>query len=207
MKVDVKSYYGNPVDSPQLPEVVEELRRFCENCATFEGFLDMPVLRDGELSIQIRKCVPENPKEQWLPMYIYSIRIDDAPVGEISLRVGYNEQVYFGGNIGFAVDEAYRGNGYAPRACKLIFEVARAHQMPMLAISNEYRNTGSMRVCEKLGMRYMRTVELPEHNDMRTKNHLYENIYFIELFGSSCSGGTFEKQFGQNVERNIGEEK
>lgn len=165
-------------------DVVEERGDYVNHKAEFHGFLDMPLITDGEICIRLKKTVEGDEAHQLLPMYIYSILDQEGrDVGEISLRVGYNEEVYYGGNIGYAVEESHRGRGYAPRACLLIFRLARAHKMPMLAICNEYSNARSMRVCEKLGMRYMRTVELPEENDMRIRNpeHIYENIYFMEL--------------------------
>lgn len=169
---------------PDHIDVVAERSDYINHKAEFHGFLDMPLLTDGKIYIRLKETVEGDEERRWLPMYIYSIVNEDSKeVGEISLRVGYNEEVYFGGNIGFAVEEAYWGRGYAPRACRLIFRVARAHKMPMLAICNEYSNTRSMRVCEKLGMRRVRTVELPFDNEMRVRNprHIYENIYFIEL--------------------------
>lgn len=165
-------------------DVVAERTDYIKHKAEFHGFLDMPLLTDGEICIRLKERVEGDETRQLLPMYIYSIMDQDGrDVGEISLRVGYNEEVYYSGNIGYAVEESHWGRGYAPRACLLIFQLARAHKMPVLAICNEYSNTRSIRVCEKLGMHYMRTVELPLDNDMRIRNpkHIYENIYFIEL--------------------------
>lgn len=177
-------YAGRTIYQSDHPEVETERREYTDHTVDFRGFLDMPILSDGMVEIHLKKTVQGDASRNWLPMYIYSIVNEEGKeVGEISLRIGYNEEVYYGGNIGFAVEEPYWGRGYAPRACRLIFQLARAHKMPMLAISNEYHNTKSMRVCEKLGMRYMRTVELPSDNEMRVRNpqHMHENIYFIEL--------------------------
>ncbi len=36
-------------------------------------------------------------------------------------RIGYSEGLFFGGHIGYTIDEKYRGNHYSAKACKLLF--------------------------------------------------------------------------------------
>ncbi len=52
-------------------------------------------------------------------------------VGQINLRIGYVRSLYYGGQIGYDVDEAYRGNGYAGKACGLLAPVMGLHGMEL----------------------------------------------------------------------------
>ena len=88
--------------------------------------------------------------------------LSDEKVGSIDLRIGYNKELYYGRNIGYVIDEAYRGNNYAGRSCKLLPSVVKIHGMKKLIISNEYRNLASRRVCEKIGTKFIRTIALPK---------------------------------------------
>ena len=58
--------------------------------------------------------------------------------------------LYFGGNIGYNVIEAFRGNGYAGKACKLVFQIARAHRMPYVIITYDKDNLPSRKTLEHL---------------------------------------------------------
>jgi len=95
----------------------------------------------------------------------------------IDIRIGYTEGLYYGGNIGYTIDEKYRGNGYAFIAYKLVKEVVKAHKTNLLNITNSEDNIPSIRVCQKLGAKYIHTVYLPETNDMREDGRDYNNIW------------------------------
>jgi predicted acetyltransferase len=101
--------------------------------------------------------------------YQYHIVLHDQPdviVGRINLRMppsGFHEGLYYGGLIGYAVNEEYRGNHYAEKACRLIKTVALSHGMTSVTISCEPRNEGSRKTIESLGAKLLETVELPEH--------------------------------------------
>jgi tagatose 1,6-diphosphate aldolase len=76
---------------------------------------------------------------------------DSAKVGEIDLRLGYVRNVYFGGNIGYNVIEEFRGNRYAGKACKLVFQIAHTHRMPYVIITCDKSNEPSRKTLERLG--------------------------------------------------------
>ena len=54
-------------------------------------------------------------KEEELPFYYWSIivKATSEEVGKISLRLGHNYHSYYNGNIGYEIDEKYRGNHYS----------------------------------------------------------------------------------------------
>lgn len=130
--------------------------------------LKMDFLPGEEISLFIDERLPEDKLSGWVPSYRYDIVINetDEIVGSIDIRIGHNENTFFGGNIGYRVHEEYRGHHYAGKACKLIVEVAKAHDMSYLVITCNPDNVPSRRTCEWLGLFLESIVDLPEHNEM-----------------------------------------
>ena len=143
----------------------------------FEGFMELPDLSDGAIHLVCISKAPGDPEKKWVPCYGFAICKGSEKVGELGLRIGYTDGLYYGGQIGYNVDENYRGNGYAGRACRLIIPVAKAHRMTKLLITNNYTNSASRRVCEKLGARFIRTARLPEWHDLYKSGQRFENIF------------------------------
>ena len=114
---------------------------------------DMPMPYDGEITLRISAVNAADETKGYVPAYKFDIvRLSDGvTVGETDLRLGYVRNLYFGGNIGYAVKEEHRGNGYAGKACRLVFEIAKRHGMPHVMISCRADNMPSRRTLEKLG--------------------------------------------------------
>lgn len=147
----------------------------------FNDFLDFDYLSDGVIALKCVVKTPADPKREWVPAYHFKIRLDDFEIGSIDLRIGYTEGLYYGGNIGYGIKEAYRGKGYAGRACLLVAKIAQAHKMQKLIITNEYRNNASRRVCEKIGALFIHTVKLPMDNEMRKDGNENQNIFILNI--------------------------
>jgi len=143
----------------------------------FNGFINPPSLYDGEILLLCTEKTPAYPEKNLVPSYSFSICKNGKQVGSASLRIGYTEGLYYAGQIGYKVDEAHRGKGYAVRACRLIVPVARAHAMTKLLITNDVENPASRRVCEKLGCRLLRTVRLPEWSYLYQEGQRFTNIF------------------------------
>ena len=49
--------------------------------------------------------------KDYVPAYKYQVKLHngDASIGRIDLRIGYNKNTHYGGNIGYEIEEAYRG--------------------------------------------------------------------------------------------------
>ena len=155
----------------------EEIAYYNALPVVFEGFLDLPQLTDGVVSLECTAKKPAIPEKNWVPSYSFDICGGGVRIGAANLRVGYTEGLYYGGHIGYGIDEAHRGNSCAARACRLLAGVARAHGMAKLLITNERSNAASMRVCEKLGARLLRTAPVPEWHDRFMKGDRFVNIY------------------------------
>jgi len=148
----------------------------------FNGFVDVPTLTNGEIYLVCTAKQPGDPIKNWIPGYNFAICKNGEKVGDISFRIGYgggpkNDNLYYGGQIGYNVNEEFRGNGYAAEACRLLLPIAHAHKMTKLLITNNVTNAASRRVCEKLGAKLIRAARLPEYNDLYKEGQRFSNIF------------------------------
>ena len=131
-------------------------------------FLDTSFLESDEIKLVLERTAPADPVRKWVPAYHFAICDKRGErMGSCDLRIGYTDGLYFGGHIGYAVDEAYRGHYYAAKACELLFALARRHGMDHLFITCDPDNLPSRRTCEYLNGELLEIAELPEDNDMR----------------------------------------
>lgn len=131
-------------------------------------FKEFDYLTDGEIDLKIEGKIPYNEEKDYVPTYKYRITLHDSDnsIGAIDIRIGYNEGIYYGGNIGYMIEENYRGNNYALKACKIIKDIAIAHDMQKLIITCNPDNYPSRKVCEKIGIELKEIVDLPTYNEM-----------------------------------------
>lgn len=163
-------------------EVEKEIAYYNGLPCLFNGFMELPELYDGALRLVCVAKTPAQPEKNWVPAYRFAICKGSEKVGFIDLRIGYaggenNKSLYYGGQIGYGIEEAHRGNGYALSACRLLAPVAKAHGMEKLLITNNVTNAPSRRVCEKLGARLLRTARLPQWHDLYNEGTRFTNIF------------------------------
>lgn len=145
-------------------------------------FLNTDFLENDEIVLRLDHTTPANPAHSWLPAYHFWICPKDGDaIGRIDLRVGHNEGVYYGGNIGYEVAPAHRGHHYAGKACLLLFELARRHDMQYLYITCNPDNIASRKTCEYVGGVLEAIVPLPPDNDMYLEGEREKCIYKIDL--------------------------
>ena len=131
-------------------------------------FLDTGLLKNEEIQLLLEKTVEADPAKDWLPAYHFSIcDMAGNRMGTCDLRIGHNESVYYGGNIGYRVEEPYRGRHYAGKACLLLFELAKRHGMEYIIITCNPENVPSRKTCEWLGGELLEIAELPEDSEQR----------------------------------------
>ena len=114
-------------------------------------FLDTSFLKSEEIFLQLDRTVDpaDADRPDWLPAYHFRICLPDGTeAGVCDLRVGHNESVYYGGNIGYRVHPQHRGHHYAGKACLLLFALARRHGLTYLYITCNPENIPSRRTCE-----------------------------------------------------------
>lgn len=146
------------------------------------AFYDVEFMTDGEILLMLDKKVEGNREQAWLPSYHYTI-CDKAghKMGACDLRVGYSRRLYFGGHIGYRVEEPYQGHHYAGKACLLLFRLAKRHGMDYLIITCNPENMPSRKTCEYAGGALQKIVDLPEDNDMRLEGETRKCIYEFSI--------------------------
>ncbi len=158
-------------------ETLKHIKHYNKMPAHFDNFIQVPELTDGTIYLVCTAKKPGIPEKKWVPAYEFAICKGGEKIGDVNLRIGYSDSLYYGGQIGYNVDEAYRGNGYAAAACRLLAPVAKAHGMTNLLITNHHKNHASYRVCEKLGARHIELARLPEWHDLHKDGQRFVNVF------------------------------
>ena len=139
-------------------------------------------LRTDEFYLQLVKTVNAQPEIEWVPAYIFHLCLpDDTVIGKCDFRVGFNDKIYYGGNIGYRIDRPYRGHHYALKACQLLFKLARRHKMHDVYITCTPDNDASARTIELAGGKYLETARIPEDNEMYLEGKRQVKIYRVDL--------------------------
>ena len=155
----------------------KEIKYYNAMPCVFDDFIEVPELSDGVIQLVCTAEEPGNPEKKWVPAYKFTICVGSENVGQIDLRIGYTDSLYYSGQIGYGVDEQHRGNGYAGRACRLLLPIAKAHGMKKLLITNDHTNIASRRVCEKLGAKFIRTARMAQWHDLYKEGRRFSNIF------------------------------
>ena len=118
---------------------------------------------EGE-NIDLRLVDTFGGKDGALPFYWWDLVLkpNNIAVGKISFRIGHNYHSYYNGNIGYEVDEEYRGHHYSLLACQLVLKAARRHKMDKIYLTCNYDNVASYKTIEKLGANLIEEVLPPK---------------------------------------------
>lgn len=145
-------------------------------------FLNTDDLRDDVLWLRLREESPADPVRRYVPAYKFDICLPDGTsVGSCDLRIGHTMGLFFGGNIGYGVDEAYRGHHYAARACGLLFRLAARHDLGFVYITCNPANPASARTCQLVGCTHVCTVPLPEDTELYQRGDRSVMVFCKEL--------------------------
>ncbi len=123
-------------------------------------------MRDGDMQLALER-IYEADRSPWsVPAYRFDILAEQYRAGTLSLRVGDDERlVRFAGQVGFGVDEQFRGRRLAGRAVRLLLPLAASHGLNPLWLSCNPDNAASMGVMRWLDVKYVETVDLPPDYD------------------------------------------
>ena len=130
--------------------------------------LDTDFLKTEEISLRQIELEKDDPQRKWDPALHFDI-LDrtGTQVGGCNLRLGHSGALYYAGNIGYRIDEPYRGRHYAGKACRLLFQLAKRHGMEYVIITCGPDNHPSRKTCEWLGGELLEIAELPEDSEQR----------------------------------------
>lgn len=146
-------------------------------------FLNTDDLKSKEIQLIVDRLSEANLDRNWVPAYHFHIcDLHGNIMGSCDLRIGYTEGLYYGGHIGYSVKEEYRGHHYAAKACKLLFSLAKKHDMSYLYITCNPDNLPSRKTLEFLQGDFLGVKELPENNDMRVnEGETHKCIFKFQL--------------------------
>ena len=146
-------------------------------------FLNTDFLESDEIKLVLETTKQANEARRRAPAYCFAVCDKNGnKVGRCDLKIGYGDNLYFSGHIGYEIDERYRGRHYAAKACRLLFGLAKRHGMEYLFITCSPDNLPSKKTCEYLGGELIEIAELPPDHDLRVEcGHTHECIYKFVL--------------------------
>ena len=129
----------------------------------FWKLLFRPFASDGEIDLYPLDLVPPEEEMGFGEYFDFIITQHGRKreIGQISLRMGESECVYYFGHIGYHIDPPWRGHHYAEKACRLILPLMRRWDMHSAVITCDPDNFPSIRTCERLGCVWENTVDVP----------------------------------------------
>ncbi len=145
----------------------------------FQFFDNFDFLTDGEITLKISGKYFGD--EEMLPFYYYDIFLEDRFIGRISMRIGHNFHSYYNGNIGYEIEENFRGNNFAFKACKLVLPIAKAHGMNEIFLTCDENNIPSYKTIEKLGGELIEIKKPPKNYFAYRENMKKQRIYRLYL--------------------------
>ncbi|MCK5787299.1 MAG: GNAT family N-acetyltransferase [Candidatus Sabulitectum sp.] len=148
------------------------------------NWTDPGELVDDDLMLLLAEKSPADPSKGYVPTYKFEMRLVGTPekIGNIDLRVGETERLrMYGGQLAYGVTPDFRGRRYAARACRLLLQLARQHNMSELWITCNPDNVASKRTCELAGAIFVEVVDLPEDIDMYQEGERQKCRYRIDL--------------------------
>jgi len=146
---------------------------------------------DGDLHLVLAECQPAATNPWGVPAYQFRMQSAAGEyIGRVRLRVGWNDDIVrYAGQVGYAVEPAFRGRHYAERACRMIIPVARRHGMQHLWITCQPDNLASCRTLERLGAECVGVVDVPAAYPLDAGAVRQKMCYRLSLIGSSKPRG------------------
>ncbi|WP_158643141.1 GNAT family N-acetyltransferase [Pseudoduganella lurida] len=116
----------------------------------------------------------------------YHIVADGTRVGTISLRDGHTRvYTHLLGHIGFAVDAAHRGHGYAARAVLLLLPEVAQLRIDTAWITTTPDNAACRRTLERIGCELVEAVEIPPYYETYRRGERVKLRYRLALPGNA----------------------
>jgi len=144
-------------------------------------FFDTTNLKNDKIYLSLIKTDEAVPEKKRVPDYQFDICLSDGTkIGYCNLRIDNSELTKFCGNIGYGINENYRGHKYSALAVELLIKLAKKHGLKYVLITCSPDNTASNKICEFLNAEFVETVDVPPIHEMYPE-HKKLNIYRIKL--------------------------
>lgn len=130
--------------------------------------LETESLKSDEITLKLTRTSGYHKEKNYIPAYYFDIYLTEVnqKIGNCDLRIGHNRNTYYGGNIGYGIEEAYRGHRYAKKACLLLKDFARLHKMPYLIITCNKDNIASKKTIESLNATLLEKTMAPKDTEL-----------------------------------------
>lgn len=144
-------------------------------------FFDTNDLKNDEIYLSLLKTCDAISERNWVPVYYFDICLTNGTkVGTCNIKIDNSELTRYCGNIGYVVDEKFRGRKYSLKASKLLLKLAEKHNLDYVSITCSPDNCASNRICQLLGAKFIETVDVPKNHEMHLE-YKKLNIYRIDL--------------------------
>lgn len=149
---------------------------------------DIP-LSDGAVTLVRTRLDAPDVERGWTAAAFFDIRAGSRIVGACSLRIGYNEALFWSGHISYTVFPAFRGHGYAARAAALLREFAGFCGMPQVSVCCVPGNAASRRTAENAGFSLEGRFPIPQAHPLYAQGRREEALRFVGRVGpeSRCN--------------------
>ena len=145
-------------------------------------FFETDDLRNDKIYLSLTGTGEAVPERKWVPGYSFDICLTDGTkIGFCNFRVDNSELTKYCGNIGYGIDEKYRGHHYSAEASKLLLKLAEKHGLKYVLINCEPDNSASNRICRLLNAEFIKTVDIPKDHEMYQQGMRQMNIYKLEI--------------------------
>ncbi len=137
------------------------------NAGKFQ-FLDPDVMRNGDLELVLIERQSAEISIWGVPAYIFHMRHHPSgqKIGHTTFRIGDRWNMRFAGQIGYVVEENFRGHHFAERGCRLLLPFVRGHGLGEIWITCGPDNIASRRTLERLGAKLVEVVDVPPEYPM-----------------------------------------
>ncbi len=146
-------------------------------------FFNFSKLSHGELDLVLYDVLSADQTDVELPTYNFEIRLhgQSEQVGNITLRIGENDRIYYLGQLDYEIYEEHQGNHYSKKACKIAAQLAKAHGMEHLWIAVERENIAARKTAEYLKAELVEVVDVPRNNILYKQGQRKKNRYKWDL--------------------------
>ncbi len=148
-------------------------------------YMEPAELTDGVVRLVLKRYTEDvDAVKQHVPYYEFDV-IDECSqevAGGLVLRAGYNQHIdNCAGNVGYGIDEKFRGMRYAARATVLVGRFAEELGMPYLVITTRPDNAASSRTAAIAGYKYIGESQVPEEDEMYAEGERMMSVFRLEL--------------------------
>ena len=146
-------------------------------------FLDSGLPTDDILDLQLKSKNPADSSKGYVPEYVFKILLKDSSehIGQVKFRIGSEQAVRLAGHVHFSIEPEYRGHKYSVRACRLLFALAKRHNISRIWFACDAENLASQKILSILGATLAETIPTPENTDIYAEGERRTCRYLLDI--------------------------